>query len=419
MRTKWHESPYVAQAVSITQYAVKAVLKIVIGTTIASSMITGDGYHNLADIVPALIVVLGIWIRRKKWKGYPFQLKEIESVLTLTIGALLAFTGFKIGMSSVLGCLHLVPALDASVRDVIRLPVHEAIHVDRALLWPLVGLMGGSFLFSLMIGSFQIHVGKVSGELALVADGKETMTDGSVEGVGLVGVVLVQRFGWSVAEYLLGFVVMGFVLHTAWEIFKPSLDAILKRSLGEDVEKALEESALATPGVESVRRLATFHIGRTTGACLMTVITRLEANRHAGLRLALERTLDESLKRFASDVRETEIRIDLEEPPPNAKRVAYACRMEGARWRIVSTLDLATHFVIGDILQEDTAKSRFRVEPIVTTPLAVIWKKKVEMVYVHQSEHPGPFPDRVPFGNVENADLETELGVSIYSQPSV
>ena len=315
----WYVSPYTAQGISIAQYAIKAVLKIGIGTAVASSMITGDGFHNLADIVPALIVVLGIWIRKREWKGFPFQLKETESILTLIIGGLLMFTGLKIGWNSTLGCLSLVPTLDAAVRGLISLPTHEAVHVSRSLLWPLVGLMGGSFAFSIAIGQFQIHIGKMTGELALVADGKETMTDGIVEGVGLVGVVLVQRFGWSAAEYLLGYVVMGFVLHTGWEIFKPSLDAVLKRSLGEEVETAIRDAIADTPGTESTERLATFHIGRTTGVCLATVTTRLEADRHAGLRLALTHVIDGCL-REAEDIRETEIRIEFVEPAANPHR---------------------------------------------------------------------------------------------------
>lgn len=413
----WYKSPYTAQAVSIAHYAIKAALKITIGTHVASSMITGDGFHNLADIVPAVIVVLGIWIRRRQWKGFPFQLKEIESVLTLVIGLLLGFTGLKIGFNSSLGCLSLVPSLDTAVRAVVHLPAHEAVHVSRSLLWPLVGLMGGSFVCSIAIGNFQIYVGKASGELALVADGKETMTDGSVEGVGLVGVVLVQRFGWSAAEYLLGYVVMAFVLHTAWEIFRPSLDAILKRSLGEEIETGIREAIADTPGTESVERLATFHIGRTTGVCLVTVVTRLEANRHAGLRLALTRAIDRCL-REEEDIRETEVRIDLVEPPADPHRYAYAvCVTESGR-RIVGSLDRATHLLICDVLQGDTARSRFRLEPVEGEQAAIelAQAKKVEAIYLYRSNASEALPKhtaRLGFRPAFSESLEIELGIPL------
>lgn len=412
---KWYLSPYVAQSVSIAQYTIKATLKIVIGGSVASSMIKGDGFHNLADIVPAVIVMLGVWIRRRRWSGYPFQLKEVESILTLAIGGLLGWTGLKIGWDSFLGCLSLNPTLDIMARQTFPLPVHEAVHVDAKLLMPLVALMGGSALVSLLLASYQIHVGKVSGETALVADGKETMTDGTVELVGLVGVVLVQRFHLPAAEYVLGFVVMAFVLHTAWEIFKPSLDAILKRSLGEELEAQLREHVLATAGVEGIRILSTFRFGRTTPVCLITVVTRLEANRHASLRKALARVIRTCLM-ATDDAREAEIRIDFAEPETNAHRVAYACRREGERIVIVHSRHDATHLLIGDMRQNDTLRSRFRLERITTDVMSSACEKKVETIFFHRGGNRTLPQDQngVRFKYALFSDPETELGVPLF-----
>lgn len=413
---KWHQSPYVAEIVAISQYAIKAILKIVIGGAIASSMIKGDGFHNLADIVPAAIVMFGIWIKRRKWKGYPFQLKEVESVLTLAIGALLGFTGFKIGWGSLLGCISLMPAVDTFIRNAIPLPVHEAVHINAKLLWPLVGLMGGSAIVSLVVARFQIHVGKVSGDAALTADGKETMTDGSVELVGLLGVILVQRFHIAAAEYILGFVVMGFVLHTAWEIFKPSLDAILKRSLGDDVEADLRTAALAVHGVEATGTLFTFRVGRTTAVCLMTVVTRLDANRHAFLRFALQRVIEKRLLEV-EDAREVEIRIDFEEPPENPHRSVYACEVVDGRLRIVSDLDDATHVLICDLRQDDTGRSRFRSEILLTDPLEFAKERKVQTIVLHRPDPADPLPEGeadLTYEAATSSDPELELGVPLF-----
>ena len=139
--TNAFSSPFVVQWVAICQYLLKAFLKIVIGGVVASAMIRGDGFHNLGDIGQALTIMIGVWLKRQDWKGYPYKLKEIESILTVGIGVLLAITGFKIGCESALGVLSQFPATEHAWRAALPfLPHHESVHVEERWFLPLVKL---------------------------------------------------------------------------------------------------------------------------------------------------------------------------------------------------------------------------------------------------------------------------------------
>lgn len=382
---RWHESVYIIQGISVIQYLLKGLTKIGVGMAIASPMIMGDGYHNLGDIAQALLIMGGVALRNHAVKGYPYKLKEVETALTALVGFFLSYTAIKIGGSSVIGLVAQAPSLDHTLRAHLPLPAYQPVLVDRKLLWPLIGLMGGSVLVSLIMSWLQIRAGKLNGEAAVVADAKETRADAGVELMTLIGVILVQAFGWRWAEHVLGVVVALFVLHTAYEIGRPSIDTFLKRSLGEAVEKQLIDAVMHVYGVESTNEPVTFRIGRGLAVCNLTVVTRHEAARHRGLRFALEQALTKVLLEV-EDIREVDLHLVLEEPPSETHRVAYACvQRDHSSYRIVRNVGEATHLLICDIIRHDPAKSRCRPHPITGDVHDFVEAKRVTTLLVYGS----------------------------------
>lgn len=413
---KWHESPYVVEIVSILQYLVKALLKIYVGGAIASSMIKGDGFHNLGDIVPAMIVMGGMWLRRQKIDGFPFQLKEVESILTLVIGSIIGLTGLKIGFDSALGALSHAPALEGAIRSNIYLPTHEAVRIDPSWFLPLMALMTGSIVFSIGVSWFQTRVGKIAGEAALVADGKETLADCSVEVMALIGIILVQKFGLRLAEYVLGLVVMAFILHTAWEIIKPSMDTLLKKSLGKKIEVGIKENLLAIPGMVDVERLTTFRVGRSTAVCLLGVQTRLDGGRHEGLRKAAKAAVRRRLLEV-EDVRETEIHLSIKGVPTMPMRIAYACETLGGRHRIVDDLSRADCLLIADMSQGDAAKSRIKAYRVEGETAAFARRKHARILFYRNGGELPTWAQGMTDPEIReaySANPEVELGVPLY-----
>ena len=328
---------------------------------VASSMIVGDGKHNLADIAPAATVLFGIWLRKRKLQGFPYQLRAVEGWITFGIGAGLGVTAVtQILWNSIRGIMSEIPAIERSIGRAFA--PHEAVHIDQRLFWPLMLLMGGSVVASILTARFQITVGKETGEAALEADGRETWSDGMVEAAGLIGAFIVQILHWRMAEYLLGVFVSVLVMRTAWEILKPSLDVVLNRSLGAEIEAKVSEAILAIPGVDRIESTKSFRIG-STAVYVLRFDTSVAASRLASLRTAIYHKVESLLL----DEKEAGIRdVDIHLVPKTAViasvRTAYFGQKMG-EWE-VTTLARATHLFVADSRQGDYSMGRLHAYPI-------------------------------------------------------
>lgn len=356
----WH-SPYVVETASIGQYLLKAVAKIAVGTYVASPMLAGDGWHNVADIFQAAVVVMGIWLARRKLKEYPYGLRNIESILAMAIGVMLLGTALRFASQSVLGLLAQMPTLDAAARDALTyLPKHEPLRIEWRLFPWLVGLTTTSALFSLITSWFQIKAGTVSGEGSLVADGKETRADSWIEFAALGGVLIEYLLGWRMIEYIIGCVVAGLVTHTAWEILKPGFDQLVQRSLGLGIENGIKTKVLSVCGVEDVVNLKTFRIGRSLAIVHFRIISRLPAPAHDIVRKMLKTVLGRYLTEACDGIKKSEVYISFKQPDANPHRVAYAVKLVGPNaYRIASTCGTADHILVCDIFDDEAVK----VEP--------------------------------------------------------
>ncbi len=352
----WYLTATGAELISIVQYAVKVALKISIGLMVASPMIVGDGFHNLADILQAIVVIVGVWLKRQAPKGYPFKLAMVESLLTIVIGAGLMLTGFDIGKHCAVGLIAQWPTVDHWVRGWwTSLPLFEPVRVAPKWFWALTSLMSVSVAASYVTSAYQIRIGERTHEAAVVADGKETRADARVELVALVGVIAVQKFHLMWAEYALGLVVMYFVMHTAWEIFLPGFQTVLKRSLG--VEDKIFDSIRTVPGVEGVTgSMKTFRIGQSEAVCIITVETLLVGERHDSLLFALKHVIDEELMKIEGIAR-TRIYITLQEPPSHSERVAYPCCFDGKVLRSVDGPEAVTHILVCDFARNQLERA--------------------------------------------------------------
>ncbi len=335
---RWRNA-FAIETIAMICCALKGPLKVYAGGLVGSGAVRGDGFHTIADILPITVVVTSIWLKRQKPEGYPFALREVEAVMTTLISLVILYTGGTVVWSSLRGLLIAGGLMHGAAGDGVR--------VMPQYLWPLVALMGGSALQSLLLGREQVAIGKETGEAALTADGKETISDAAVEVAALVGVILVQGFGLVLGEYVCGLIVAYFIIKMAFEILGQSRDVILKKSVGADIEQNITTAILETPGAMGVYDLKTFRIGRTMVACLVTVETRLHVKRHPALRYALERAIREQLAEV-EDAKDFEIHLSIVAPKIEEERLAYLCYWNDLdrRYQIASGLDQATHLMI-------------------------------------------------------------------------
>ncbi|MDE1970047.1 MAG: cation transporter [Patescibacteria group bacterium] len=404
MKTAVFRSPYFVMVVVLFMYAIKVVAKLSIGAYVHSPVIMGDGYHNVADVLEALIVVVVISYARMSYGDeYPLGRSNIESIFKFGVGIALCYTAFQLCVRCGVELVAYVPSFDTWLRAHVALPHHELLRMGAQYFWYVAGVTGLSALTSWGVGRYQIIVGQNAGCGSLKTDGIETLNDGKIEGVTCVGVLSEYFFHISCIEYPLGLYVAYLVFHAGKELIGEAWGALLQRSIGKAHEVAIRDITTRTCGVLDLAELKAFCVGERV-VCIMKVITRLSHTTNVDIKHALADNVAEYLETHGFDTHQFFIRFD--HPDAHERRVAYAV-FHGVRGSFVAeSLHDATHVRICDeeyeeiVRWDDEAISGIIPEEI----LALLLRKRVRILYVYGDE-----PDRAIF---QDAGIEVKQTIS-------
>lgn len=388
-------NPFGVMSLVVLMYLVKAVLKITVGHQINSPMIEGDGYHNLADILEALAVIVVIWVaKRPASSDYPFGKKNVEFFTSLAIGGALLVMAVQFALKSVVGLLALAPSFDQAVRAVLPLPVHEPLVMSTSTLPWVLALTIGSVILSLVVSRYQIAMGKRGGHASMIADGQETASDGRIEIITLIGVVGEYAFNAPWLEYPLGLVVAFAIAHTGYGLFQDGLRVLLQHSIGQEHEEEITKRCLAVAGVNKVESLKTFQIG-STAVCILTVTTEHRTGTISHLKYGIEYHIKQYL--LDSGFSDCELNVKFEKPEPARHRIAYAVVEKDGEsataalsFVVAPSIAAATHIVVCDLENGMVVRTKQEEKP--TDLPAFLDKKRVVRLYLFTAD-PAQLPD--------------------------
>lgn len=391
-------NPFGVMSLVVLMYLVKAVLKITVGHQINSPMIEGDGYHNLADILEALAVIVVIWVaKRPASSDYPFGKKNVEFFTSLAIGGALLVMAVQFALKSAVGLLALAPSFDQAVRTVLPLPAHEPLVMSTSTLPWVLALTIGSVILSLVVSRYQIAMGKRGGHASMIADGQETASDGRIEIITLIGVVGEYAFNAPWLEYPLGLVVAFAIAHTGYELFQDGLRVLLQHSIGQEHEEEITKRCLAVAGVNKVESLKTFQIG-STAVCILTVTTEHRTGTISHLKYGIEHHIKQYL--LDSGFNDCELNVKFEKPEPARHRIAYAViekESDSANaalsFVVAPSIAAATHIVVCDLENGMVVRTKQEEKP--TDLPAFLDKKRVVRLYLFTAN-----PVQLPGSNV-------------------
>lgn len=186
-------------------------LKLWAGIVSKSVAITADAWHTLSDSISSIVVIWGTKISRKPADhDHPFGHGRAELISAFVIGFLLLFV-----------CYEFV------VKSITSLTTHsESVFTKWAVIVTVISIVLKEFMAQLAI-----HWGKKTDSKALKADGWHHRSDALSSLAILVG-IFISRYYWWV-DGVLGLVVSGFILYSAYEIIKDTISAILGESPNE------------------------------------------------------------------------------------------------------------------------------------------------------------------------------------------
>jgi ferrous-iron efflux pump FieF len=117
--------------------------------------------------------------------------------------------------------------------------------------------MSVSLVFTTALVAFQRYVVRHTQSLAVRADAVHYQADILTNIAVLVAIILSFRFGWYIADPLLGLVVVALILSSVREIAVGSIDVLLDRELPTSVRQAIREVVLSNSGIRGVHDIRT------------------------------------------------------------------------------------------------------------------------------------------------------------------
>ena len=279
------------------------VCKFVAGVLGGSAAMVADAVHSLSDFVTDVVVLLFVRLSGKPCDvDHEFSHGRYESLATAIIGLMLGGVGLGVLWS---GGLEIVSWLQG---ETLRAP--GLIALGAALL---------SLLSKELLYQWTVRQGRRLRSAAVVANAWHHRSDalsslGTTAGIG--GAIVLGE-AWRVLDPLAAVVVSVLILKVAMQLFVPSMEELLEKSLPDEEEKEIRAVILEQPGCTDPHNLRTRRIGNY---CAIDVHFRMDGRTTIDEAHRATREIEDRLReRFGS---QTLINTHVEPVKPPVRREA-------------------------------------------------------------------------------------------------
>lgn len=279
------------------------VCKFVAGVLGGSAAMVADAVHSLSDFVTDVVVLLFVRLSGKPCDvDHEFGHGKYETLATALIGLMLGGVGLGVLWS---GGLEIVSWLQG---ETLRAP--GLIALGAALL---------SLLSKELLYQWTVRQGRRLRSAAVVANAWHHRSDalsslGTTAGIG--GAIVLGE-AWRVLDPLAAVVVSVLILKVAMQLFVPSMEELLEKSLPAEEEKEIRAVILEQPGCTDPHNLRTRRIGNY---CAIDVHFRMDGRTTIDEAHRATREIEDRLReRFGS---QTLINTHVEPVKPPVRREA-------------------------------------------------------------------------------------------------
>ena len=279
------------------------VCKFVAGVLGGSAAMVADAVHSLSDFVTDVVVLLFVRLSGKPCDvDHEFGHGKYETLATAIIGLMLGGVGLGVLWS---GGLEIVSWLQG---ETLRAP--GLIALGAALL---------SLLSKELLYQWTVRQGRRLRSAAVVANAWHHRSDalsslGTTVGIG--GAIVLGE-AWRVLDPLAAVVVSVLILKVAMQLFVPSMEELLEKSLPDEEEKEIRAVILEHPGCTDPHNLRTRRIGNY---CAIDVHFRMDGRTTIDEAHRATREIEDRLReRFGS---QTLINTHVEPVKPPVRREA-------------------------------------------------------------------------------------------------
>jgi cation diffusion facilitator family transporter len=204
-----------------------------------SAALLADTIHGFSDTFASLLVLVGIWLSKKKSEGFPWGLYKIENFVALVSAGLIFFAGYEI--------------------------VHRVFKAEKTLIpghftWSVFGL--SAIILAIAIFSrFEAKKAKDLKSPSLLADASHWYSD--IASTTLVLLALLgSSVGYPVFDRVGALIMVGFIAKVGWDILKDSMRTLLDASVDPNTLNQIRDAIRHFPQVKEIKSLQARNSGR-------------------------------------------------------------------------------------------------------------------------------------------------------------
>ena len=230
-----------------------SALKCSVGYLSRSQALFADGIHSLSDTATDLMIIIGAKFWEKPADDcHPYGHARIETLVTIIIGAALAFTALFIGWEAII-----------SFSDT----------GDKNPGWIVFIIAVVSIIVKESLFQWTISKGKKLKSSALISNAWHHRSD-ALSSIPVAIAVLGGYFfpNLKYLDQVAALLVAAMLLKAAWSIAHPGILEICESSAGIETERFLKELALQIPEIKEIHAIRTRKIGGSVFADLHLLV---------------------------------------------------------------------------------------------------------------------------------------------------
>lgn len=230
--------------------ALLTVLKLVAGIIGRSGAIVADAVHSLSDFLTDIVVLIGFKLTSKpEDECHNYGHDKYETIATVIISLALAIVGYQILKSGVTNVLLVLKGENLPKPGMIALIAAVISIISKELLYRYTVIKGKKINSSSVIANAWHHRSDAFSSI------------GTMIGIG-GAIILGQR--WTILDPIASIIVSLFIFKVAYDIFIPSINELVERSLSNEERLRIETLIKEFHDIKDYHKLRMRKLGTKT-----------------------------------------------------------------------------------------------------------------------------------------------------------
>ena len=204
-----------------------------------SSALLADTIHGFSDVFASILVLVGIWLSKKRSKAFPWGLYKVENIVALISSGFIFLAGYEI------------------VRH--ALVAGKAFHLSHVFI-AVLGLLI-IILVIIFFSRYEAKKAKALSSPSLRADASHWHSD--IASTALVLIALLgAEIGYPFIDRLAALVMVGFIAKVGWNILKDSMKPLLDASVDTETLDRIRDAIHRFSQVRKIKSIQARNSGR-------------------------------------------------------------------------------------------------------------------------------------------------------------